>query len=485
MKKRFCAAALSAMCLLFLSFPVAAASTGGPYFSYQYNSWDESVAAPQIYLPERTFVGNTTEAGSFAAPQDFYVASDNRIYIADTGNKRIVVLDEDFGYVREFDGFIGENGGFGEPTGVFVTDDRIYVADRSGKVLAADLEGNLQWVLESPRHPLIADDFLFSPIKVATDSAGRIYVLSYGCYYGLLQFTPDLEFVGYYGSNPVEVTPAAYLNYIWKQILSQEQRESMTRLLPVEYSNLDVGPDGFLYTSTIATENKENQLKKLNPFGNNVLKDRDGGAITFGDYEFSYNLNVMVNTAYCDIHVDDDLFFYGLDMARKRVFLYDNDGQLVGVFGGQGYQKGTFQQPVAIDSMGDRMLVLDATKNNITVFEPTDYMQNIRTANTLYWEGRYEEAQEPWEQVIARNNNSLLGHVGVGKALSKQGTYQEAMAHFEAGGNRYDYSKTFQEYRLGKMRVILPTAVVVLLSAVVLGYILSLCKKRWRRVRRK
>jgi predicted membrane-bound mannosyltransferase/DNA-binding beta-propeller fold protein YncE len=67
---------------------------------------------------------------SFWGPRGIAVDSQGRVFVADTGNKRIVVFDEDGNYITEFGSAGFDPGQFDEPVGVAVADDgTVYVAD--------------------------------------------------------------------------------------------------------------------------------------------------------------------------------------------------------------------------------------------------------------------------------------------------------------------------------------------------------------------
>src|SRR5690606_35561916 len=149
--------------------------------------------------------------GSFVEPEDLFVDQFDHVYVADTGNNRSVKLDEQFSLVSIIDRleFNGEFIELSAPTGIFVDEDLVlYVADKgNGRILRVQPNLKVDLIIENPEHSLIPEDFVFKPIKVAADSAGRIYVLSEGQYYGLMQFDIAGQFTSYYGSNKVEVTP--------------------------------------------------------------------------------------------------------------------------------------------------------------------------------------------------------------------------------------------------------------------------------------
>lgn len=67
---------------------------------------------------------------SFWGPRGIAVDSQGRVYIADTGNKRIVVFDSDGNYISEFGSAGFDPGQFDEPVGVAVSNDgTVYVTD--------------------------------------------------------------------------------------------------------------------------------------------------------------------------------------------------------------------------------------------------------------------------------------------------------------------------------------------------------------------
>lgn len=143
--------------------------------------------------------------------------------------------------------------------------------------------------------------------------------------------------------------------------------------------------------------------------------------------------------------MDEDGFITVTDSTRARVFQYDQNSNLLYAFGGQANQYGTFQSPVAVDSVGDRLLVLDAGAGCLHVFTPTSFGANVRKAILLYNDGQYEEAMEPWEDILAEDANYELANVGMGKIYEQTGEYDKAMEYYRRGNYRTGYSDTFKE----------------------------------------
>ena len=69
-----------------------------PYTTYNYNYWGDIVYTPAAYEPDKVVTGgnliyNGESIGNFFSPQDICVSDAGLIYLADTGNNRIVVMD--------------------------------------------------------------------------------------------------------------------------------------------------------------------------------------------------------------------------------------------------------------------------------------------------------------------------------------------------------------------------------------------------------
>lgn len=459
------------------------------YPSYTYNEWDESVSTPQGYVVETTIRGAQAEGGAWKQPQDLCVTAEGHILLADSGNDRILEYDGEWHLLREITQATLENGEtlpLAGPNGLHVSQDgTLYVAlKKSAQAFVANLETmRVSLLIENPRNPLLGDDFTFSPAKIGADNAGRIYILSTGCYSGFLQFSPQGEFMGYYGANKVAVTPEVLFNYYWKSIMTNEQRQNMTSILPVEYSNLYCAPDGFVYATTVATSSPVNQVKRLNPLGNNTYLARGDKEINFGDEELAVTSQGAASSTLLPTFVDavvtaDSEFVFAVDRSYGRVFERDRTGNLIAVFGALGTQEGTFRQPVALDLLDGKVLVLDTAKNNVTVFAPTAYANLVHQAVSLYNAGEYEASRSVWNDVLKHNSNATQAYAGVGRALLKENQHEEALKYFKLGDSREEYSQTYRIVRLNRLRDGAVGAVCIVAALVVLVKVISFIKKK-------
>lgn len=429
-----------------------------PYIGYNYNVWNQSVPAPNAYLPEKIIRGEDFGIGRLNNPQDMFVDKNKDVYILDTGNNRIVILDSNLHFRKVINRFISPSGeeSLKEPQGICVSNDGlIYIADSgNGRVIAIDQDGYIVKDIGKPVSDIITADFNYQPQKVLVDNKNILYVLAYGVFEGIITFDTSGNFLEFYGSNRVEVTLSLLNDLFWKRILTKEQRESMARFVPVEYSNFDSDSKDFMYTTTVNTADSLNEIKKLNPMGENILRHKkiaaNGNTLNnydYGDLENYYFRAAKQDTSFVDITIDDDNLISALDAERGRIFQYDQESNLLCIFGGIGDSLGTFGKPRAIENINGKILVLDAQKNNITIFRTTPYGEYLHEAVKLYGQGKYKEALSSWNEVIKRNSNFELAYVGIGKALMKNEEYKNAMHYFELGYDREGYDKAFNEYR--------------------------------------
>jgi len=79
--------------MVLLIVQIAAAE---PYEGYTYNSYGERVPSPNGYLPSKVIQGINLGIGHFKNPADIVTDQYDNLYILDSGNQRIVILDSEF-----------------------------------------------------------------------------------------------------------------------------------------------------------------------------------------------------------------------------------------------------------------------------------------------------------------------------------------------------------------------------------------------------
>lgn len=453
--------------------PVSAAASS----SYVYDTEGKAKSVPKPYQTvdcvDGEFAGKRLNS-----PQDLFVAGDQTVYILDSGNNRIVRLNGDMTFKEEI--FLTKNGErieFSEAKGIFVGDGSlIYVADKGAQVVyVTSADGSVTGEITSPPKDQVDDDFEYTPVSVAVDTAGIIYVISSGSYSGALQYDADYNFLGFYGSEKVNVTAKVLFNEFWKKVLSEEAASGLTRNVPTSVIALDIDENNFVYTLRGgSSDNQSGQIRKLNTLGANVLLDDNGAVGTYGDTDtyFDSGKNLTVSSTLTDLVVDNSGFITVIDRTYNRLFQYDQSANMLYAFGGSEDIFGNFASPVAVEALDDKLLVLDDTRNSITVLQPTEFAANVRKALLLTDDGRYGDAAVYWEKVLAFDCYYPLANNGMGVVCEEQGNVDEAMTYYRIADNKEGYSSAFSvkrdEWIKSHFAFLLSAVVVAMLVAVVL-----------------
>lgn len=452
MKKHKLICLLIAMVLIYTSvLAVSAASV--PYQSYTYNKWGEPVSSPSGYEPLRIITGESLKVGSFYDPSDMMVAPNGKTYILDKGNNRVVIADSALNSATELKNFITKDKKpykLSGATGIYVDNKGyIYIADTGNKVvIKCDEFGNIVRSFTKPNSPIFGN-LDFSPNKVTVDKTGNLYVLCRGISNGAVMFDQTGKFLGFFGSNQVDVTLQLMTDRFLKSFMTTSQKSKIPNYIPVEYTNLVVDSENFVYTCTLNTQNSSNLIRKINPLGINILQDKLTKSFqkSFGDPEVYYNNGIAISTSFIDLSVHEMGHISALDFTRGRIFQYDQDANLIFVFGGKGNQLGMFVYPIAMDHKGSDLLVLDNTTVSITQFTLTEFGKSVNKGIELYNEGKYIDSIGPWNDVLKYNSNYNLAYIGLGKAELELGNYKEAMNNFKIGQYTHGYDVAYAQYR--------------------------------------
>lgn len=439
-------------------FPVtASASAEVPYQTYTFDKWGNTTPSPNGYLPTRSIGGAQLGCGNFSDAMDlFYSQERQELYVVDSGNARIIVLTRELELKKELYGF-GEVA-FQNPQGIFVQPDgTMYVADMAARhVAVGDAEGALLKILPTPESNLLPDNFNYLPTKVVVDTHGRVYILSQGIYQGLIYLDTDGSFIKFFGPNEVEMTFRRQSMKVWKAILPDKAAATMQSFNPIEYGNIFMGKDEYIYATAAGSENGARLITKLNPLGIDCLPFKMSGS----------------EALFSDVTVDEGGVMTVLNTAGGTIRQMNESGSLMFAFGGIGDQVGLFRRAVSIVQMGDDLYVLDADKDTITEFKLTDFGTLVRDAIALYDAGLYRESIEPWLEVIRHNSNYLLAYTGLGKAYYQLKDYDTAMYYFRLANDRANYSLAFREASLLKVRGSFGTIVLSIAGLIAAVFIL-------------
>lgn len=448
------------------------AASAVPYRSYVYDSWGQPRETAAGYVPEKLLTGGDIGADDLKEPTDFFITEDGMIYLIDAGNDRLVRYDQINGGTEILKATAADGSGFSiaKAAGIFVTDDkRILIADPvSQSVVIFDNDLKEIRRLEVPKTDILPAGYFYQPVKVIEDSGGIVYVLSQGSINGAMQFDTDGSFMGFFGSEKVTLTAQLLTDHFWKSILTKEQAGGMARAVPVEFISFDIDRSDFIYTIRRGNDVSNGQVRKLNALGENIINDK-----LFGDTGSQQKLN--------DICVDSDGFITILDQGKCRLYQYDQESNLMYTFASKGEQLGCFTTPVAVASFGSRIYVLDSSSGTITVFRPTDFGSNIREALLLYYDGKYDQAMQPWLNVQRSDHDYRLANIGLGKAHEGLGENQKAMYYYKKGDDRDLYSSAFVKYRTEALRKNFPVFMLLIFLIILAPVIYAVVRRRKKR----
>ena len=471
MKKIICCLLL--LCLL----PAAAlANDSLPYDCYNYDYWNNILYTPAPYVPDGSLGGSSlmwegNPLGAFRSPQDLCVSPDGKIYLADTGNNRIVVIDGGLKTVLQVIDHFEADGGtqtFASPTGVAVSQNRqLYVADsQNHRIVVLELDGTFVKYVQNPQSEVLDEGYIFTPLKVSVDYADRVYCVAQNMFQGIMVFTAEGDFTGFFGTISVKIS---LWEKFWRKFSTKEERSKQQLFIPTEFTGIDVDDEGFVYASNKDTDGIQ-AVRRLNPKGQDVirkgLKENLGGDLFFGTVGNYSGPSQIVDVVYRDHGI-----YSLLDARRGRVFTYDHEGNLLYIFGGIGTQEGTFRTPAAIEQLGSRLLVLDAQQGNVNIFSETEYGRLINQAVSLRYNGDEAQAVPLWSEVLRLDENNELANAGIGKAYLSAGDNEKAMTYLRRGMNRAYYSVAFKRWRNEALRGNISwflTTLIVLIVLIVL-----------------
>ena len=144
------------------------------------------------------------------SPEDLLFDAAGNLYISDAGMHAIYVFSPQMQLLETIDSFEnnGETDSFSSPYGIFLTPEgHLYVADYGNRrVVALDAQRRVMRIVEQPQSDMLSKTFVFQPQKVLVDSTNRLFVLSKNVNEGIMQFTEDGRFLGFYGSNTVSAS---------------------------------------------------------------------------------------------------------------------------------------------------------------------------------------------------------------------------------------------------------------------------------------
>ncbi len=422
------------------------------------------VVTQDAYLPDRTILNIGLDE-----PEDMFIDENDVLYIADTGNQRIVVYDPNSPLVFEGEEVLPEeinptyitHPDFSSPKGVFITQDNVlYVADSNAEaVFKFTKDGTFIEKYTKPTS-VSFEATTFNPKKIAVDNQANMYIVAEGVFNGIIQLSDSGEFQGFFTTNRVILTAKQIFENFF---FSEAQLAQVSDRNPLNFSNVYVDPFGIKYSTSFGDDT--DNLKKHNTNGSNNI-----------DSNYGRDLGLV------DVYTDSQGIIYTAS-EYGFIYIFTSDGSFIFGFGSTEENEdvsGLYSNlvSIAVDSQG-KIWTLDADKSFIQSFSPTEYSTNIYKALTLYKDGQYADAVTEWENVLKLNQLSVLAHNEIGKNLYSQGEYEESMIHFELAGNRGLYSEAFWEVRNVSIQNALPALILWLLIFTVLFNIVKYTNRKY------
>ncbi|MFH1693875.1 MAG: YIP1 family protein [Bacillota bacterium] len=401
-------------------------ANGLPYTTYTYSSAiNRMVWTQDAYLP----LSISYDLGGLTldTPSDLTVDSEDNVYIADSGNSRIIK----YSLKDDIVSIIGD-GILNQPTGVHVgLDGSLYVADFGSKegyqFLYDELTDtySLGSIYSKPINtPYFTVGDAFDPTKIITDRGNNVYILLAGNINGLAEFENNGNFFGFFGGNAL---PSTWDNILKSVLFDEKQRREWFKMIPKPVYNIAVDHDGLILTSTKG----------------------DDGYLKLNIANFVYNKSAWGFDTVEDLFVGPYNTIFTIT-SDGYITEYGPDGSVLFVFSGTDTynQKGLFKYPtgVAVDSKSN-IYVVDQETSGLQVFIPTEFASLVHYAIDLYQQGKYAESLEPWQEVLRMNSLFDLANKGIGNAYFSEMDYESAMEYYRVARDTDGFSNAFWEVR--------------------------------------
>lgn len=387
------------------------------------------VSIPVCYVPVKT-LERVTANSYFNAPRNMYVDNKDNLYVADSGNNRIVKFDAGLNYVESF----SAGGTLNQPGGAYYDEVKkeLYIADTENKrVVVVDSQDHVLRKYTKPDSDLLNSDLQFDPSNISLGTQGYIYILK-GQYF--MQINQTGDFKGFVGSTRVA---ANIITLLVRRFASEKQKKQLTTEQPSPYLNFTMDKNGVIYA---VASTASAQIRKINMVGDNLYPEQ------FYGEKVQDVSGKMVDPNFISIAVSGDGIISVLEENSKRIYQYSQSGTMLNVIGGEGEVNGFFTTPVsiAVNSRGG-IFVADASRNSIQYFSRTAFASATYKAQVAYDEGRYKDAYSLYQDARSLDPNYSVVNNGIAKCLYKLDRIQEAADAYRAADNRSGYGSMQQE----------------------------------------
>ena len=447
-----------------------------PYYSYEYNSYDELTAAPDGYTADEVFYLQSLNIDmTDASLSDLYCDGEN-IYILDAGLSRVIILNKDktLKEIITKESIINKkykdsDMDFTGAQGIFVCDDKsILICDTERERVLIIKDKVLEGIISRPDTTVLSDSIKFD-VKKAVKAGDNYYLAAESVISGTLVFNEKLEFVRFFGSNNVTVTAEVLLNAIQSTYMSDEQIAAKRKFSASKIASLDVDENGFVVVVSSDPELtvEGSAVRCLNYKGDDITESCEED---FGDREITEK---NANT-FSDVAVDSENFYVLLDLKYGRVFVYAENGVMISAFGGIGSETGLFKEPVAVDTIGNDIMVLDGELNNITFFTTTDYIGVKRELLKIIDGGDNKRIAELSKRLLKYNTNCRYAYYAMGFVEESKGNYGKAMQYYKQANYKDSYAQSYKLKRSQYVKshfMLIVTVLLLIIAGIVAGLI--------------
>lgn len=419
----------------------------------------------------------------------------------------------------------------------------IYVCDsKSARIVVFDLDGEFIREIKKPKSNLIDEGAEYFPVSCVVDKYGRIYVASTTNREGIIVMTFAGDFINFIGApkvtlsaleallqviSPSTADDIAFIPTAYTTLdLDQETGEFVYATI-----NYAEGDDEDTQLTQITTKLTDGSpVRLLNANGDDIMK-RNGFFAPAGEVAVDSKVPLTGSNKDAPKGVSDIVDVASgpngvwsiIDQKRSKVYTYDRDGNLLYIFGDAGSQLGNLTLAKAIsyqyvnvekavkdekgkivyktNESGDFILDengkkiaeteivqetyilvvdMDEMRASITVYRRTDYAGLLDEAIGLQNQRDYTAAAKKWDEVLAKNNNFDTAYVEKGKALYREGKYDEALKYFQNAYDVENYATTFQEIRKEKSSnpiVFIGVIVAIVLVLIGIGWVFKKAAK--------
>ncbi len=474
--------------LMLAAVPVSASSA---YQTYTYSIDGEPLYSPDAYSAKQSidaaYMGMEDD---FKNPSDLCVDDQKNVYIVDSGNNRVVILDQYYKLKTIISEFINDQGvpdTLNNPQGIFISDDRIWICDTdSNRIVIFNRDFTFKNILEAPESALFDEGSIYKPVAIAVDRYNRLFVVSSTTYQGIIILTEDGQFQNFIGAQAVSIT---VWQKLWRRFQTKEQRTLTKSYVSTEYNNIAINEDGLIYCTTssideadaaTAVQQKGSDgtidgtylpVKQFNTKGDEIMR-RTGFWPPAGEIQYSTVSSEELSgpSTIVDVAVGPDKTWTIIDQKRSKIYTYDFNGNLLFAFGDNTSMLGSVTTVKAVDYQGTKMLVLDSSQACFVVYERTEYgdilLEAIAAQNSL----DYDYAISCWKKVLQHNSNFDAAYVGIGQAYYRNGDYQESLEYFTHAYDTTNWSNSYKEARKDWMsKGLIPVLVGIIVLLVVVS----------------